>query len=483
MQTRRDRVQAYNFTVGRLGTAMLEADPDAADQPMRRTRTGNYLGVAIGALICVGFLVWGLIFPGGATSWQQEGRLVVEKNSGATYLYGSGELRPVANYASARLASQGEPQVSRVTAESLDGVRVGSRIGIPGAPDALPNAETAADNLWRLCALPPGEDGKGRSALTVGPDPGPGIPLRDKALLVAGPDGDRHLLWDGRRLRIDAEGGALQALGYGTAPATAVPEEFLEAVPAAPDLSAPDVAGAGEQGPAIAGAPSRVGQVFAVAAPEGREDQHYLLTRDGLVPLTLTDALLLLADLDVTAAAYPGGDPAAVAIPAGEANANLASGAEPARPPDSGIPASPPETAPLDAGVAPCLVPSSGDLALAVYAVGSITAWTVPESTGVAPGCPTPDRIGIPTGAGGVATASPVGGTADASSAYLVTDTPAKYRIPSEEALTALGYQASDAQQVPTSLLRLLPTGPVLSPAQAARPVAEAEGGGEGGCP
>ena len=31
MQSRRDRVMAHNFTVGRLGTAMLEADPDAVD--------------------------------------------------------------------------------------------------------------------------------------------------------------------------------------------------------------------------------------------------------------------------------------------------------------------------------------------------------------------------------------------------------------------------------------------------------------------
>ncbi|GAB3451744.1 type VII secretion system ESX-2 subunit EccB2 [Streptomonospora sediminis] len=486
MQTRRDRVQAYNFTVGRLGTAMLEADPDAVDQPMRRTRTGTFIGLAIGALIAIGFLVFGLIFPGGSTSWRQDGQLVIAKDTGTTYLYGGGELRPVANYTSARLASGGEPNVSKVAADSISGARVGSPIGIPAAPEALPSADAAA-NVWRLCALP--GDGQGRSALTVGPDPGPGTPLDKRGVLVVGPEGDQHLLWQGRRLRLDVEGGALQALGYGNVPASPVPEEFLEAVPAGPDLTAPDVAGAGEQGPAIAGAPSRVGQVFAVPAPGGNgADQHYLLTADGLVPLTQTDALLLLADPDIQETAYPGGSATAVEVPAGEANAHLSPDARPTETGDGAAPATPPEAVPLDDTVAPCLVPSSGGgLSLAVFPTGSIDAWKVPETTGVAPGCPTPDRIGIPMGAGGVAAASPVGGTANGSAMYLVTETPAKYRVPDEEALKALGYQASDAAQVPTPLLRLLPTGPELSPQAAARPVAAAgtgsASGGAGQCP
>ncbi|MDT0304703.1 type VII secretion protein EccB [Streptomonospora wellingtoniae] len=486
MQTRRDRVQAYNFTVGRLGSAMMEADPDAVDQPMRRTRNGNYIGLAIAALVCVGFLIFGLIFPGGATSWQEEGTLVVDKNSGATYLYGGQELRPVANYASARLISGGKPQVSRVTAESLDGVHVGSEIGIPGAPDALPNVEKLADNVWRLCALPAAEstdsDGAPRSALTVGPLQSPGRPLRDRGVLVSGPEGERHLLWKGERLRLDADGGALQALGYGTAPTTGVPEEFLEAVPAGPDLAAPSVAGAGTQGPSIAGAPTRVGQVFAVAAPEGGDDQHYLLTGDGLEPLTQTEALLVLADSDITAEAYPGGDPGAVRIPAGEVNPNLSSGAG-SQAEQRDAPAEPPRVVALD-GQVPCLVSSGGgELSTAVFATGSVTAWEVPRANGIAAGCPTPDLIGIPTGAGGIASAQPIGGTANASSAYVVTDTPAKYRVSDEEALGSLGYQASDAAQIPTSLLRLLPTGPVLSPKKAAVPVADAENVVTGECP
>ncbi|WP_067972406.1 type VII secretion protein EccB [Nocardiopsis trehalosi] len=478
MQTRRDRVQAHNYTVGRLGTAMLEADPDAADKPMLRTRTGTYIGMGLGALICIGFLIFGFIFPGGASTWRQEGRLVVDRETGATYLYGDGMLRPVANYASAMLIADGQVQASQVRSASIQGERLGGPVGIPGAPDALPAAENLADNVWRLCALPPAEEnGDPRSALMIGPDAG-GEPLGGRAALVTGPDGVHHLLWNDVRMALPEESGALQALGYGTTPAPEVPEEFLETVPEAPELAAPEVRGAGDEGPAIAGAPSRVGQVFTVAAPDGsaEREQHYLLTRDGLVPLTLTDTLLLLADPDIRESVYGGGEAAAVVISAGDATSALAADPEAAGPAASPGPASPPETAPAEAGL-PCLRLQEGELALTLYAPETVDAWEVAEVPGVAPGCPTPDLIGVPTGGGTVAAASPLGGSARAPATYLVTDTPAKYRVPDDGALSALGYQPSVRMDVPTSLLRLLPSGPTLSPQAASQPVGEAGAG------
>ncbi|MDA0567658.1 type VII secretion protein EccB [Streptomonospora sp. S1-112] len=473
MQTRRDRVQAYNFTVGRLGTAMLEGDPDAVDAPMRRTRTGTYIGVALGALICVGFLVFGLIFPGGSTNWRQDGNLVVMRETGATYMYGGGMLRPVANYASARLIAGGEPQMSRVSAEAVMGERVGAPVGIPGAPDTLPALDSGATSVWRLCALPPEEDGGApRTALTVAPDTGDGVPLEDRAVLAAGPDGTHHLLWNGRRLRFDDEAGALQALGYGTTPAVEVSAEFLATVPAAADLSAVEVPGAGEAGPDIGGAPSRVGQVFTVSGG-GQGDQHFVLTREGLAPLTVTDALLLLADPGIRESVFGGGDPAAVAVDAGEASAHLAEDAGPVRPEADGLPAQPPEIAPAEEG-APCLRVTGGEASIGLYPPDGVAAWPVPELPGVAPGCPTPDLIGIPNGGGGVAAAQPAAGRTGSPALYLVSDAGAKYRIPDTQVLEVLGYQPADTVPVPTALLRLLPTGPDLSPDTAALPVADA---------
>ncbi|RKS08296.1 type VII secretion protein EccB [Nocardiopsis sp. Huas11] len=470
MQSRRDRVMAHTFTVGRLGTAMLEADPDAVDAPMRRTRTGTYVGVAIAALVCVGFLVFGLIFPGGAGTWRQEGRLVIDKESGASYLYSAGTLRPVANHASALLIQGPDANVSLVSAASLEGVPVGGPVGIPGAPDSLPGAEALAAGVWRLCALPAQADERPRTALTIGTAPDPSPPADDEAVLVAGPDGGRHLLWQGTRLRLDEDGGAVQALGYGTSPAYAVSGAFLDAVPTAPDLTAPDVAQAGADGPSLAGAPRRVGQVFAVSTPD-RPDQHYLLTTDGLAPLTLTQALLLLADPDHSGTAYPDTAPEAIAIPAGEAHDHLVAGGEVAGDGAARTPDAPPELR-RAGGEVPCLrLSDGGTLSLTMDEPESVQALPVQEVPAIAPGCPTPDLIGIPSGGGSVVRATPADGGTNTPTHYLVTDAAAKYPVTDTEVLEGLGLTAGSATEVPTPLLRLMPTGPVLHPEAAARPL------------
>ncbi|NYH54478.1 MULTISPECIES: type VII secretion protein EccB [Nocardiopsis] len=481
MQSRRDRVMAHNFTVGRLGTAMLEGDPDAVDAPMRRTRTGTYIGIAIAAVLCVGFLVFGLIFPGGATSWRQEGRLIVDRDTGASYLYSSGVLRPVDNSASARLVQGADAAVSLVSARSLEGVPVGGPVGIAGAPDALPTEAGLEESVWRVCALlPEDEEGeRGRTALVVGDAPAPVSPSAEQAVLVSGPDGAPHLLWNGTRLRLDEEGGAVQALGYGTSDALPVTSAFLNTVPTGPDLTAPEVPGAGEDAGASAGEPRRVGQVFAVSAAE-QDVQHYLLTRDGLVPLTTTQALLLLADPDVSGAAYPDSPAEALPIPAGEAHARLAEGSGPR---EDRHPASPPTLVGAGSSV-PCLrLAPDGSLSLTMDDPAGVEAWPVQEQPGIAPGCPTPDLVGIASGRGALAAARPVGGGGASTTRYLVTDSPAKYPVLDDAALTALGYQTGQAVPVPTSLLRLLPSGPVLDPEAAALPLAPPNTAEDAGCP
>lgn len=105
------------------------------------------------------------------------------------------------------------------------------------------------------------------------------------------------------------------------------------------------------------------------------------------------------------------------------------------------------------------------------------------EQPGIAPGCPTPDLVGIASGRGALAAARPVGGGGASTTRYLVTDSPAKYPVLDDAALTALGYQTGQAVPVPTSLLRLLPSGPVLDPEAAALPLAPPNTAEDAGCP
>src|SRR5689334_13764477 len=103
MQNKRDQVQAHMFLMGRLTSSMLRSDPDAPESPQGRTNRGVAIGVIIALLVAAGAFVVGLISPGKQDSWRSSGNLIVNKETGARYLYLDGRLRPVRNYASAKL--------------------------------------------------------------------------------------------------------------------------------------------------------------------------------------------------------------------------------------------------------------------------------------------------------------------------------------------------------------------------------------------
>ncbi|MFW5415972.1 type VII secretion protein EccB [Nocardiopsis sp. CNT-189] len=481
MKTRRDQVQAHGFMVGRLSTAMLEADPDALEAPMRRTRSGTAIGLVLALLIGAGFLVFGLIFPGGATSWRTEGAVIAVKDGGGSYVYSDSALWPVANRASALLLGSGDPV--RVAAASLEGTPVAAPIGIPGAPDGVPAGGAEKPLVWQVCAVPvatgAGDAPRALTALTVGRKAEGEDVAGDRAVLAAGPDGSRHLLWGGERLRLDEENGAAEALGYGTSPAHPVSAQLLAALPEGPELAAPEVEGLGGGGPEIGGEPRRVGQVFTVDGEGGDAGQYYVLERDGLAPVGEVPARLLLADPRTAEEAYGGGSAEAVPLAVAELRPHL-SGREPE---SGGLPAEPPELAGTG-GSALCAVEDGGDaVGLALRPPASITARAAEPPAGSTPSCTAPDLIGVRSGEGGLVRAARAGGDAARGSYFLVTDTGAKYPVPDKESAEKLGHPPSTARDVPSPLLDMLPTGPELSTAAAASPAAAPPPPGEPDCP
>src|SRR2546430_13219418 len=103
MQSRRDQVQAHLFVVGRLKSGILGADPDALEVPLARTSRGLFIGTILGLLGLVAFALFGVLFPGGSTSWRGARAMLIVKESGARYVYFDGVLHPVLNYAYAVL--------------------------------------------------------------------------------------------------------------------------------------------------------------------------------------------------------------------------------------------------------------------------------------------------------------------------------------------------------------------------------------------
>ncbi|MFE1834000.1 type VII secretion protein EccB [Streptomyces sviceus] len=470
MQSKRDQVQAHAFVMNRLSSGMLLADPDAPESPLGRTTRGAVTGIVVAVLVAAGAVVYGLVSPGGNDSWRTSGTLVVNRETGARYLYYDGRLRPVRNYASARLIGGKDLKTEDVSTASLGDTPVGAPVGIPGAPDALPGGGDLDSGAWQVCSALD-EDGSAVTALVAGgPTASDGIGPGD-GVVVAGPDGTVHLVWQGSRLRLDAKSGAAVSLGYGTVTPRPVSAAFLDALVEGPDLAAQKVPGLGTAGPVLGGSASKVGQVFRVSVPGSTERPYYLLRKEGLAPLTDTEAALVLGDPATREKAYDGSSPTAADLGADTLKQHLAPGSEGRSPGTEGLPAAPPRALAVPERQAACARVEPGtdgtrvsSVLVPVTDLGPVTAAPTDQ---VAPACLRVDGVVVRPGHGALVRALAADGSAVGDTTYLVADNGVKYRVPSKAALEALGQTDSAVRSLPTPLLSMLPTGPDLDPAAA----------------
>lgn len=466
MHSRSDQVQAHSFMSARVVSALVQAEPDAPDPPLRRTPLGYVIGLMLSMLIVAGFAVAGVLGFGGATDWSKPGKLIVEKETGSQYVLASdGTLRPVLNYASARLL--GAKEVAEVSRSTLSDVPRGTPIGIIGAPDGIPaGGAGSAAQAWLVCATTT-RDAAGAPHATVTVHVGDTSDVeparQDEAVLVRSSSGDQYLVWRDKRMKLSAPWVAA-VLGYDASTALPVRDAFINAMPAGPDLGPLRIPGAGQPGPSLGGQPTRIGQIFSVSVV-GRPQTLYMLTTGGLMPVNGTTAALAMGD------PAGGGQPSPrVLSPAAMASV----GQMPSSPLMSQLPDKPPSLL-LTAGTsdssdlgAPCAQVEPGPRgAKSTLVSGWPEAGVIVDGPGIERDEFTADRIDVQPGAGVLARTLPAPGVPGAG-LYLVTDSGAKYPVPGQSAAEALGYRLSDAVPVPAHLLSLLPTGPVLAPERAA---------------
>lgn len=464
MQSRRDQVQAYFFVVGRLVAGLMQGRPDVLEHPNKRFNNGTVLGVLLAGLLVAIFGILGLFVPAGNNSWRADGTIVLEKETGARYVYLAGQLRPALNMSSALLVAGQHSMPVSVSRNSLTGVVVGAPIGIPGAPDGLPDAGKMNTGDWTVCAG--SSDGSGVAStpsvtLHLGQTAVRRLP-GDKGLVVATPDGTNYLVWKGSRYRI-ADKLVLEALGYHAEQTLTVAPAWLNTIRAGADLKAPAIAGVGDAGPTVAGRPGRVGQLYEVENPTVSSVQFYVLTSGGFLPTSRTVAAMLLV-APATKSAYP--DDSVRIIKTGPdvlTSVPLVSGAL-----GSDLPQTPPEVADVDEGMLPCMnfsgPPGEGGVLVMVPRLAE-------NGAVVPPGKPvdgvTADRVVIPAGLGALVTSVPVPG-ATGGTEYLVTDLGIKYPLANDSVAASLGYGNVSGRLISPVLLNLLPTGPALDPAAAA---------------
>ncbi|MEV0022559.1 type VII secretion protein EccB [Streptomyces atroolivaceus] len=486
MQSKRDQVQAHGFMMGRLSSGLLTADPDAPESPLGRTTRGVVFGVLVTLLVGAGATVYGLLRPGGNDGWRNDRHLVVNRDTGARYLWTGtdGVLHPVHNYASARLIGGSDLATVDVATASLRDVPVGAPAGISGAPDALPGPGQLDDGAWHMCVTGPDGAAPSTSGAVAGTGvekPGAttvvaGAPLDsrgiggDRGVLVRGPDRIEYLVWRGSRLALDRASDARNALGYGSEQPMPVSAAFLDALAPGPALKPPEVPGRGGKGPVLGGEASRIGQLFKVSVPGGGSTYH-LLRKDGLVPLTRLGAALVLGDPATQKDAYEGQSPEVREVGADALREHRAK--------DSGaagsaeLPETPPAPQPAPRGTALCAQVDGDNGGARIKSVlvplAELAPVAVSEGTAqpLRAACVRTEATVVRPGRGALVRALNASGAAHAGTTYLVAENGVKYRVSAKDSLAALGYADGDIGSVPAPLLAALPTGADLDPAAA----------------
>lgn len=457
MQSRRDQVQAQSHVLGRLVGALVAGDPDVAESPTRRLVVGNISGFLVAVLVVAGFVVYGLLRPGGATP--AAGAIIVAKETGSRYVLDADRrLRPVINLASARLLLGAQAQVQTISAKSLAGLAQGEPIGIVGAPETLPAAATAATLNWTACTTAPAVQEPARPAevsVEVSAAAPAGTPWdAATAVVAAASNGNRYLIWSGLRYRL-AEPWMATVLGFDDATVVAVADSWLTLIPVGPDIRPVRPNDMGRRGPAAAGAGSRIGDVYRVTGLDQRDDRLYLLRSDGLAPLSEFAAELVLGDrrrtarglrdkpLTMTTATVAGLPISTVPVLAAE------------------LPTVRPRPAVIGAGQRPCVRYAPGT------AAPQLLAGTLPDAMRAPPRVPWlrpapggAQLVSVAAGGGGLVVAS-WPWQEPATGSYLVTDNGVRYPV-GAAAAASLGYPA--AVSVPPPMLDLLPVGPELDP-------------------
>lgn len=464
MATRRDQLQSYQFLLQRVISSLVMRETDPFQAPLRRGTGAIFAGVMIAVIVAAGFGVVGMLTKIGNKTWKTGGSIVVEKETGASYVYRDGVLHPMLNYASALLAGKGTSKVFQVPANSLVDVPRGTTLGIPGAPMSLPSSGRTVNGEWSLCAVPKSSAAGNplvQTNLVISRTPAGGVPLTNDALLVKDlKTGAVYLIWHRHRYLITDTTIVLKGLYTSNHPPAEVGTAWLDALPEGKDIGPITIDNEGKSSAAVPGWQN--GALVYDQTGTGR--QYYVVLDDGVAPLTSVQRYIVARQTGVS--------------PEGTAMTNASAAPQSKELTSAGDATDPPAEPPRLVDVAPSI-----DTSCAMFSGKSTPARIVVGGTfpGLGSGIPTgsqsskgtslADRIMVPAGHIAVVRAMASDTADDSTGTFtLVTDTGQRFSVPSKQVLGQLGYSESEAVSVPASLLLRVPAGPALTPHAARQP-------------
>jgi type VII secretion protein EccB len=473
MQSRKDLLQAHRLMTQRAALALLQAEPDPPDRPLRRLNVGVFSSVLVAVILVAIFGIWGLVAPGKATGLTAPGTLIIDSQTGTSYIWcqhNGKRLCPVLNYASARLALDASSVNQRsVSQSSLAGYPRGPLIGIPGLPQALPASSMLVGGPWSVCVqslTSPGTLQRHQVTTLVGGHRVGGKALSpDDALLVQAA-GAQWLIWNGERMPIPAreQQNVLTALDT-TQPPESMPSAWLNAFPQSSAFAPPSITGFGRTVSGPSGGSAKVGQVFTTSAAPGAPEQSYVMLGNGkLEKISQAQAALLNAAPDQ---ATPGTVNASTA----------ASDSAPGSLPSNGLPTRMPKVVPYNSTTPLCVV-YGGSATVAPSGPRVTVGGSVPSYGVATNGLGGVNQVALPPGTGAllgvVAGTEPAAGAGQAPvvSSYFLLTGGLRYGLTSQSVAAVLGYTLPGQRSlVPAEVADLIPQGPALDPSKAQQQV------------
>ena len=477
MRSRREQVDAHRYTTQRMNLALLMANPESTERPLRRVGMSIFASTMVMVIILGIFLLVGLL--GFGSQDPERGNIIMDKDTGEIYIYEHQKpndedsplvLFPVLNYTSALLAldhTGEDPPVQDLQQSSFDHLPKAHPIGIVGAPSA-PTQSLDQDSDWNTCSIQTQDDHDFLFTQLAQGNLSGGETFDDnEAMLVHTEDQDRYLLWGDRRMAMPDES-AMTAMGWQTSDSMEVTSEFLNTLLAGPDFWHPDRSEFGEEsgvnvgGSEIEyGTPVTDGGNFYVLVEHDQEPQF--------APIEETSAQLLDVDPELgdqtqitTAELSSVGIEAEVDQDPFPESLDSLRTFDGTRPTVCGVyePGRSNDDAEVEIttfATAPSLLTDAADNQLFDDDGELVTG--------------NPAQIVMQGGVGSLVQAQPRPGETLTPAHYLVDDLGVTYELRDYnevgETKNKLGYHETDPVGIPSSFLELMPSGPNLDPVEA----------------
>ncbi|MBT2491154.1 type VII secretion protein EccB [Streptomyces sp. ISL-96] len=525
MATRRDELAAYTFARKRTVAAFLAPSPGGSDEGAPRPIRTVMPSLAVGVVLVIGFIAWGVIKPSAPKGWDTAGEhIIVDSDSTTRYVVINDEtkggkkvrtLHPVLNYASAKLLlDKGKGTVIEVPGKDIDksGIPHGATLGIPYAPDRLPTKEDAEEaKTWAVCERPTRGTNASidRAVFVLDSDDAKSVKDAGKvdaheALYVVDSKTKLQYLIDGKGNAFllggtsgldDTEMEQLKAAVIGTPnEPQPVSTEWLRTLTLRGAIAFPTVPDLGTQ-TTVRGLPDAAGTVGRVLkAQEAQGDRYYVVLKDQVAAVSPFVANLLTHSPSAEVA-YGDADPAYIKASTSDiitANGGKASDFYG----DKGWPL----TVPKQANPVATAASAARNTSCSVYS-GTLGADMKPKLAAWAgttyPKKVIADSLNAYVSSGSGLLFKEVTGSAQGGGAtYLLTDTGLRYSLPSnndsaadkngagsssdssegepsetDKARTRLGYEkVVNPAVVPQSWAEFIPKGPTLDTGSAAQP-------------